>query len=468
MKRKSWIRRLAAGAVLLLLLLPLLLFGLSNAFLMSPPGRNFIAGRIGGRIGLETKLQGSSWSPWNGISLYGLRIAQPEPLKKALSAPLLAVESIRVMPGWRELGRRQLLIRELDIHRPELTLPIELLSQIPPPQPPPGAPPPQVAAVPESPVTELTPTQTPPPAVASAAASPVPAPNLGAVPRLAPVPTVASNPLPEITVPTVWMNFSDARLKVVTSMTAEPLYEIGKATGKLPLNGKAADTELALETIRTLGNTLSDELTVPVEWRPPVLKFGAVKGGFFGLDCTMEAQFRYYPGMPFVINAVIPRQDNKEVAIGETVQAELGSVAGEARFQGFLKSPASWQGQSMAQAAEIDTRYSGQEASFELGQALFSFQNGALRCLDARLLGESLSILGNAALLTDGRVAANARVVAAPDTLVAVSKMTQPDSAPYLTPLSTPQRAALDLQFYGRPGAFYFRPNPRAAPLLIK
>ncbi len=466
MKRKSRIRRVVVFAGLLLFLLPLLVFGLSNALLMSPPARDFLAAKIGGRLGLETKLQGSSWSPWNGISIYGLRIEQPERLREAFSSPLLAVESIRVLPGWRELTQRQLLIHELDIRRPELMLPLELLAQIPSPQPQPAPQPQVAAAAPESSAPEALPTL--PPTAPPSVARPVTKPQAVPVPELAAAPVVSAKPSPEITSPTVWMNFSDARLRVVTTMTEQPLYEIGKATGKMPLSGKAANTQLTLETIRMLGNTLTENMSVPVEWRPPVLKFGSWQGGLFGLDCAMEAQFDYSQGLPFLIQAVIPKQENKKIRIAELTKAEIGSVTAEARFQGYLQAPASWQGRGMAQAVKLETRHGEQEASFALGHALFSFQNGALRCLNARLLGDSLSILGNAALLADGRAAANARVVAEPDTLIAISKMTQPDSEPHLIPMSTPQRAALDLQIYGRLGEFYLRSNPQAAPLLIK
>ena len=84
-------------------------------------------------------------------------------------------------------------------------------------------------------------------------------------------------------------------------------------------------------------------------------------------------------------------------------------------------------------------------------------------------LGEQASIIANAAVLSDGRMAGIARIVAAPESLIAVSRFFRPDAAePHLTPLSTPQRAALDLQIYGRPGNLLFRPDPVAAPLRLR
>jgi hypothetical protein len=97
------------------------------------------------------------------------------------------------------------------------------------------------------------------------------------------------------------------------------------------------------------------------------------------------------------------------------------------------------------------------------------FHGGTLRCLDARLVGEETSLLGNAMLLSDGRFAGIARIVAAPESLVAISKFTHPDgTAPQLTSLSTPQRAALDMRIFGSPGNVFFQPNPAAAPIPLR
>lgn len=77
--------------------------------------------------------------------------------------------------------------------------------------------------------------------------------------------------------------------------------------------------------------------------------------------------------------------------------------------------------------------------------------------------------MGNGAILTDGRVAAIARIVAAPETLLAISKFAQPATSELrLTPLSTPQRAALDMQFFGQPGNFFYQPNPATKPFPLK
>ena len=84
-------------------------------------------------------------------------------------------------------------------------------------------------------------------------------------------------------------------------------------------------------------------------------------------------------------------------------------------------------------------------------------------------MGEQISLLGNATLLSDGRGSANLRIVAPPETLHTLSSWTDPTgSPPYFSPLHTPQRAALDLQIFGKLGDFSYKPHPNSKPIKIR
>ena len=469
MRKKRWIRRLATSALFLAVVLPLLAFGLSNLYLLSPKGREKIASVVSQRLGLDSSVEGATWSPWNGITLYGLRVEQPGPLRGAIPNPLLRVESIRVDPIWSMILKKRLQVRGMDIVKSELTLPIELLSQLPskPDMPEVASKIPEIAALPAAekptpqplagiplaPVTPMAPSDT---------AEDIPTPPVMAeTEATAPDPTVAS--VPEITEPTVWIHFKDARLSIVTTLADKPLYQISDIDGALPLGGKAADTKLIFHDVRSLGNVLAEEMEIPLKWHAPTLGFGIVEGKIFGITCALQGHLQFTPGIPFQINAVLPKQEKKEIQLSEKIGAEIAAVAGQGRFQGYAEVPATWQGKLVTQVLGVAAEYSDQKAEFNHGQVLVIFRNGALSCIDARLIGENLSVLGNATLLTDGRAAANARVVAPPETLVAISKFTGQDSAaPHLTPLSTPQRAALDMRIFGRLGDFHFKSDPLA------
>lgn len=454
MRKRRW-RKWLGLAVLALVVIGLpLAFGVSNLFLISPKGRAYVAGHIQRALQLETSVQGSTWSPWNGLTVYGLLIKQPAPLQSVVSAPMLTAESIRIHPDWRALAQRRIAIRGVELRKPDLALPIELLSQIPRPpvEPALAAKPPELAALDHPPN--------------------LPAPAAPVTPPAAPAPigkplTPAAPPV--VTTPTVWISISDGRLRIVSAMKKEPLYRISRIDGAIPMGGRSARSGLTLGGIGFLGSSVTERVRVPMKWKAPVLHAGVIEGGAFGIACKLEARIGLTPGMPFLIGGVFPKQEGKEIAFSEALHAKLGSVAGKGRIQGLLLAPGSWQGQGLIQALGVETEYAGQDAHFSHGQALVMFQGGVMRCLDARLVGEESSVLGNAMLLSDGRFAGIARVVAAPQALVAISKFTQPDgSDPQLTPLSTPQRAALDMRIFGFPGKVFYQPHPAAKPIPLQ
>lgn len=125
-------------------------------------------------------------------------------------------------------------------------------------------------------------------------------------------------------------------------------------------------------------------------------------------------------------------------------------MAASARFRGLLLAPQTWQGDWVAEAKEPAGKIGGQQAAFDRGSAIVVLRGGLLSCVDARLIGDELSFLGNATVLADGRVAAALRMVAPPANLEGiVNRFFQNQSGIPLTPLSTAQRTAFDVQAFG-------------------
>jgi hypothetical protein len=209
-------------------------------------------------------------------------------------------------------------------------------------------------------------------------------------------------------------------------------------------------------------------VNVPVKWQTPVLSLGVIDAGILGIDCKLEAKIGITPGLPFLMGGVIPKQEGREIVLSNAIRAKIGSIAGQGLFQGHALAPGSWQGQCLVQTLLVDAEFAGNKASFNHGQGLVVFQQGVLRCLDARLIGDDVSLLGNGMALSDGRFATHLRIVAAPENLAAISSRVQTDSPLQLTPLSTPQRAALDMRVFGFPGKVFYQANPAAKPVLIR
>jgi len=459
MGKRSRLRRFLKIGFILAVLLPIAGFGLSNLYLMSPKCRAFLAGKITQRTGLEASIEGATWAPWSGITLYGIIVEQPTPLREQITAPLLLVESVRISPIWRALKNRRLSIKSVEIRKPELSIPIELLSQLPSQEQAP-----QIALNTPNSSAPAPQNQTPPVAVPlddskntqPGEAEPRPQ-TVGAPPE----PVI--KPVSEQELPTTWVNFSDARIKVLSTFTRTSLYEASGIQGSLPIGGKSAESMIKIGPIKCLGNLLSENLEIPIHSQGTLLSTDTIETNFSDIDCKFGAGVRLVRGLPFQISASIPEQNDKKLELPPAPVFQIGNIGGQGRFQGLLTSPITWQGRWVIEALSISGEYETTKFQFDHGQALVIYGNGALRCLDARMIGDSTSLLGNATLLTDGRLAAVARVVSLPEQLVAISKFLRPDhSAPHLTPLNTPQRAALDLQLFGTPWNLLYMPDPRS------
>ena len=273
-------RKVGLVLIGLAILTPALAFGISNLFLVSPKGKAFLASRIERKLHLETNVQGASWSPWNGITIYGLRVEQPEPLKKAFTKPLLSVQSIRLHPDWLALVKRRLELKGIEVVKPDLTLPIELLSQIPRKDVDPAlvAKPPDLASVNSA---NKQPQELKNPPEETGQQPPVP-PTIAGIEEGSTEARTES--VSELLSPTVWFNLIDACLRIVSLMRPAPLWEAIGINGSVPLAGKPSRSEISATRVSFLENPASGLTSIPLKWNSPVLALGSIKGEMFGLD----------------------------------------------------------------------------------------------------------------------------------------------------------------------------------------
>lgn len=459
-KLRRW-KKIGLALIALAFLLPPLAFGLSNLFLLSSKGQKFVAARITRVLPFETSVSGATWSPWNGVTLHGLRLEQPAPLKVAVREPLLTIQMIRVHPDWRQLLRKKISAKGIEIVKADLTLPAELLSQIPRKE----SAAPVTAANPD--LASAPPQQIPAPQATPPPPTEVP-PSLPPVAAAQQKPTVAAT---DVKTPTVWVSLKDVGIKIISGGSHNKLCEATGINGSFPVSGKSAKSAITITRMAGLGKDAPGSTKLPIAWKSPVIAIGPAETELFGLDLKVVCNTALIAGIPFKVEALVPEQKEKEIRIGAENKATLGAVTAQGMFQGYLQIPATWQGQWVAQVLSVDAELAGgRRTHFERGQAVAVFGNGMLRCLDARLIGDDASFLANATLLTDGRLAGNARLVASPETLSALSKFTRPLTAqpPSFTALSTPQRAALDLQIFGHIGDLYYKPDPASAPLRLR
>jgi hypothetical protein len=428
--------------VLILLALPVVGFLLTNVLLTSPWGCRRIAGKIQNRIGLETRVAGASWSPWGGASLRGLEFLQPVPLRSVIKEPLFSCAAVRVAPVWRAWLRGRLEVRDIELDSPRILLPLEVISSLAgsrPPAPAPPATPPPVAAAPPAVAPPVPPAPSGPVSPPQVVVSP---------PQQAPPPR-----------PTGWLRLKNASFSVVHAGSRRTLLEFSNTRGSIPISGNPAQSVLQIDTISAFENPITSGLAANLDWTSPLLSLKPLDLVLGGYKLVFAAKIAEFSGLPLQIEAQLPRQPLAEVTLPFNGKAAAESISANARFRGLLLAPASWQGDLLAEAAAPTLRIGDHDAAFDRASSVTVLRGGILSCVDARMIGDGLSLLGNATLLADGRLAGAARVVAPPESATAIASRAFPmlQGAPSLTPLSTPQRAAFDVEAFGNISQIFLR-----------
>ena len=429
------LRRCLWAAVALLLVAA---FPAANLWLASSHGRNWVAGKIQRRCGLETRVGRASITPWSGIHLHDVALLQPTALRAASSAPLASFKTIRLDPVWMAWlhGRRTLHTITLDT--PRFMIPTELLANLARKNTRPPGPAPTTTA---PPIVLVAPTA-PPPFVGPPAPPAAPGKKAPAAPEPAPAPQLP---------PTSWLHVKNASITLFSASSGKKRLQITGLHSSLPIAGATADSTLRIRSAQLLGQPVASQLSAPLHWNAPTLSLGPIETAIQGFDVKIAAKVALRGGLPIHIEAVLPLQKLPATELLSGIRAQADGITASSRFRGLLLAPVSWQGNLVAQATAPSGHATGRDAAFDRGSAVVVLRGGILACTDARLIGDDLSLLGNAALLADGRAAAALRIVAPPDTLNAVVRQAVPDltQAPSLTPLSTGQRAAFDLEAFG-------------------
>jgi len=434
-RRHHPLRWIALAAALVLLGAPLAL----NLFLASGPGCRLIAKQVQRRTGLECRVGGTSITPWNGIEIRGLRLLQPAPLRASVSDPLLETKSVKLSPVWKSWIRGRLEIHAIHVDSPAVTLSLELLAEIAKPRP--GAPPPAAPAPPPPPV---------------AAADTVPqAPPVSTAPQ-----TPAPPPAPVQAGRTAWIHVQNASFRLVSAARRTDVITVTGLGGSIPIAGAPATSALRVGQVSAVGQILLTETRSELAWNPPFLTATAPDIAIGGNRCKAQGTVALVPGLPLQAEVALPEQVLPEIPLPGDQHVKAATVNASARFRGFLFAPGSWQGEFAAASTRPQARLAGHDAAFDRGHCVVLLRGGALSCPDARLIGDDLSLLGNGALLADGRLAAVLRVVAPPLALDAISARLFPKiPRPAQTALATPQRAALDIEAFGDIRRIFIRPG---------
>ncbi len=455
--RRRTIRRrillaLTAAACLILTGLPLAL----NLWLASPHGCRWVAARIQSRTALEARVAGTSLTPWSGLSIRGIELLQPAPLRAGVADPLLRIERLDLAPMWKRWIRGRFEIESLTVKSPRLVIPAELLADIarrqkgpPVAAAPAAATPPAVAAPAPVPGPSVAIAEDPPATPAPSAPPAPPAPQMAAVPQ-----------------PTSWLHVENASIALVSASNGIRLLEASDVSGSIPVAGGPAASTLKTGVLAVAGHPVWEESITSVDWKPPFLRFDTPDARLLGMSARWSATAALVSGLPLRVEAVLKDQAFELSGLPHGMQARATSLDAGLLFRGLLVQPTTWQGDFAVTLASPSGSVAGHQAAFDRGSCAVVLRGGMLSCPDARLIGDPLSLLGNGTLLADGRLAAVLRLVAPPEVAEAIARRAFPQlERASLTPLSSPQRAAFDLEARGGIGQILLRPG-RDGPIL--
>jgi hypothetical protein len=501
---RRWVRRL----LILAIVLPPAAFGLSNLALDSHRARTWISHKIQARTTLETSIDGVSWSPWNGVTVRGLTMLQPEPLRKLVEKPLVRITQIRVRPVWETLVTKEPEIRDISLTEPKIVFPVEILSVLARPaapsdgvtpaiqEPPTPLPmgdlvsaPPMESPPPHSDVAENTkpdpaeptvaaPPRTTPPSVSAPVAPPTmasppstevapkpsaeaPSPQAAAAPS---TPTVrenpsAASPRPLPPVPTQFIHLENATFTLVMAGTEKDLLGVSGVTGKVPIAGDPGTSTLNIGSLSSMGNTLLEKRALALDWRAPLITMAPIDEQIGVFITRITSQLAVLPGIPLAFGATVPKQAVESLALPGGAVFKALSASADLQIRGQLLFPSTWKASFVNQSTKPSVTSNGQETKFDEARSLTVLQNGSISCVDARIVGDQLSMLGNATILSTGSTAGVLRIVAPPETTIGIVNRFFPglQAPPAFSSMSTPQRVALDIEASGSLGDIQIR-----------
>ncbi|WP_338285998.1 hypothetical protein [Luteolibacter sp. LG18] len=401
---------------------------------------------------METRLGGVSLTPWGGLHVKGLTLEQPPPLKAEVAEPLLSIASARAWPVWKAWLHRRWEVSSVELESPRAVIPLQLalhFSRLAPPPPP-------VVAVnkpmePTSPVVSLPLGQTP---VIPLFTIPVPSP-LAAPSTTPPVLKVTLAPPPDPVapscfVPTCWISIRGGSVAIVSAGNPIPLLEAAGIQTSVPAAGGPADSSLQVSTLGSLGTICNAPIQIPLRWQAPVLYWGPTPGhSIAGISARFGGKIGLVPGLPILAEGEIPAQSDLKWNAPGLGQMEVHHLRAAGRFTGYLATASSWQGDLQAEAADIRLSTPAQPVIGFDRAALTAFQRGGVvTCPDARLVGDTLSFLGNATAIPDGRFAGVLRIVAEPSIASGITARFQHGGRRMaFAQLGTPDRLAADVQW---------------------
>lgn len=470
----------------------LLLFGGSNLWLASPWAAEMVEVKLEQRTGVKWEVGGMSWSPWNGVTVRGLAVAQPELLEASVGAAMLTVDRVRVLPYWRPLWRGRFHVRELVVDSPRGVVAVEMLATLTadairgrevspmvqgevPPADPVGADAPEEAGIKKG-VEQSA--QAEGPRTSDSSQHSNGASKAGGGPNESAKKRVAAVPVPAQRAPLglpARVSVLDAHLSVVSARTQTELFRIERAALDIELLGEDAPGLLEVEKLKIAGGLELNHLSQMVEWKRPYLQWRSKPVNVGGVDVGYNALLglagplvsgkgliRGRSGrlgqMPFRVEVVaVPQKvDSFEWLNRVALDVSAEKFSGRFRCSGVVQHPSSWRGdlQVLGRKIRMKEKHGGRDVEFDELIIPAVFSQGELHWGGLRLIGEDLSVLGNGKISAKSGVLSVTRLVVSPEVGEMVSRglygaELAPNGPLWWSDLNTPDRKMRDFLVSG-------------------
>lgn len=426
--------------------IPLLALAAINVGLNLPPTRQHLSLRIESISGQTCNFGWIAWSPSGGIEVSRVRLAAARSGNR--TSPLLVVPRIVIDVPFSGLIRGQFQLRTITLDRPQLNLNratlAPILASLSAPAGSGIAGPPPTALASSPPTPSLSEDDDPPP-LPTSATSPQPA----VIEGTAAMPQPARPPPPGPTSFVVAVR--DGRVRMGKRGSGFLL------NAEIPLAGPAASGNLHIRELRLAGQKFPDPTPPDITLRGGEFDFRVQPLTTRANGPTGAAQLRVglATGFPISLRVNFPTQEIHDLALSEQMTLETGTFQADLAIVGSLAQPSAMLVEGLAQASSCRVRFDGEIRRFDHGQLIVIGRNGILRVVDARLLGDSLSLLANGEIHTDGRAAAVVRIVGPPDDVPHLTRLLLPDiAAPAPEPSAGGQRAVQDIYLIGGPDGY--------------
>ena len=419
----------------------LLGFFASNLWLMSPWGTHTAEKKLHQRLGLESEIRSMTWSPWNGITLNGLRVFMPGEDEQAV----VNIESVRIKPYWKPLLRRKLNLREISVNQPRLELAVEMLSALPADTDPIEKPPPIPPALAANQAQLAPQAQEQAEAQARAQAQARAKVSLADYAEVAQQPALGSRLLaqqkPSQNVPAepvvkrppaglpMRLLVKDGSIRLFSMSKNLDLLNVNQLTIDLPLSGEDTDGFIELAGMEIPSVADLPDFKQKVAWKRPRLEMEEqeVDLGFAKLHARIQLGIKKTQShLPFLVDIAIRPQQVESVALLEkqSMHASAAMIAGRFRLLGLLADPLGWKAEGMlvGEGVTVQAGEGRPRVTFDTIYLPAILHRGQLHWPGFKMLGEDFSILGNGRLAMRGGIVCVTRLVASPEVAEVMEK----------------------------------------------